>query len=108
MDFLTLSLGLSLHLGLENNYNSFHPHVRYQNENLISGVYFNSVSEISLYMGKRFEYSDLGLEYGAATGYYDYPITPFVRATYKEFFIAPAKEKGDGKVGIVIGTELKF
>jgi len=39
---LTLALGVSAHLGLDNQYNAIHPHVRYRNEQFIAGAYYNS------------------------------------------------------------------
>lgn len=106
MDPLTLALGLSLHLGFEETYNPVHPHIRYQHESLIAGIYYNSEEKISTYVGQRLEYNDLGFEYGAVTGYSGGTVIPFIRGTYKNYFIAPGVE-GDN-IGIVLGTELKF
>ena len=107
MDLITLSLGLSLHLGFKDTYNWFHPHVRYHNESFISGIYFNSEKKISTYIGQRLEYQDFGIEYGAVTGYdYDNPVVPYLRGTYKDIFVSPAME--DDRLGVVIGTEFKF
>ena len=102
----TIALGLSLHLGFENEYNSIHPHIRYNNENFIAGAYYNSEYTLSTYIGKRWEYNDFGLEAGAVTGYYD-TVIPYARATYKDFFAAPASERGE-RIGIVLGYEVKY
>jgi len=108
MDLLTFSLGLSLHLGFTENYNNIHPHVRYQNEHIVSGVYYNSESSISAYLGKEFKFKDLGLELGVVSGYSMSPVVPMIRATYKNFYIIPAVEGSDFDPGIVIGYEFKF
>ena len=107
MDPITFALGLSLHLGFENTYNPVHPHIRYTNESIITGIYYNSEERISMYIGQRLEHEDFGFEYGAVTGYSTGAVLPYVRGTYKDFFIAPALENGE-RLGIVVGTELKF
>ena len=105
MDPITLALGLSLHLGFENEYNSIHPHIRYNHEHFIAGAYYNSEETISTYIGKRWEYNDFGLEVGAVTGYYD-TVIPYVRGTYNNFFVAPASENTN-TLGLVAGYEIK-
>jgi len=100
-------LAFSLHLGLQGDYNSIHPHIRYNEQNYIAGVYYNSESNISTYAGKRWEYNGFGLEAGAVTGYPQADVIPYVRGTYKNFFVAPALE-GKDTVGAVIGYELNW
>lgn len=107
MDPITFALGLSLHLGFENTYNPVHPHIRYTNENFIAGIFYNSEKKISTYIGQRLEKDELGFEYGAVTGYSTGTVLPYIRGTYKNFFVAPAIESGES-LGIVLGTELKF
>ena len=104
---IELALGLSLHLGLNDNYNEIHPHIRYSEQGYIAGLYYNSESNVSAYGGYRLEYGDFGLEAGAVTGYSKADVMPFGRATYKDFFVAPALE-GDDTVGAVFGYEIKF
>ena len=109
MDPLTFALGLSLHIGFDKEYNAIHPHIRYQNEGLIAGAYYNSISQPSLYLGTRLEKNDFGLELGAVSGYSKRdPLKPtaYLRATYKNYFVAPSV--GIGDTGVVLGTELKF
>ena len=103
---IEFALALSLHLGLEGDYNEIHPHVRYTNEGTIAGAYYNSVDKISFYVGRRWEYGAYGLEAAAVTGYPKADIVPYVRATYNDFFISPALE-GD-TVGVVVGYEFKW
>ena len=103
MEILT-SLALSLHLGMEGDYNAFHPHIRIQEQQYVAGVYFNSEEELSPYAGYRFEYNDFGLEVGAVGNYAVAPVLPYVRGTYKNFFITPGAEIAG--VGIVVGIEI--
>ena len=106
-----LSLGLSAHIGLENSYNEVHPHIRYRNDGIIAGAYYNSEEQISLYGGYRHELTEkVGVETTLVTGYKNYgTIGPMVRATYDtgnvRTFIAPTVEANTG-VGVVIGVEL--
>lgn len=104
---IELALGLSLHLGLNDNYNEIHPHIRYIANDYIAGLYYNSESNVSAYGGYRLEYGDFGLEAGAVTGYSKADVMPFVRGTYDNFFVAPALE-GDDTVGAVFGYEIKW
>ena len=89
-----------MHLGLEKNYNSFHPHARCQKDALISGVFYNSEERISTYIGATHN----GFELGFVTGYTYSDILPMVRYKKNNFFVAPAVEKGGNK-GLVIGLE---
>ena len=106
MESLTLTLALSLHLGLEGDYNSIHPHLRYTTDNYIAGAYYNSESNLSTYIGKRWEHNDFGLEAGAVTGYSESKVLPYIRGTYQNFFVAPALERET--VGAVVGYEIKW
>ena len=106
MDTITISLALSLHLGLAGDYNETHPHIRYSNDNNIAGIYYNSESHLSTYVGKRYKSGEFGFEIGAVTGYDYAVIVPYARVTYKNLFIAPAIETDN--VGAVIGFELFF
>lgn len=104
MEALSLGLALSLHLGFEGEYNSIHPHLRYIQDNFIAGAYYNSEYKISPYAGYRLEHNDFGVEFGVVGNYSDADIAPYIRGTYKQFFVAPGIE-GDN-VGIVFGIEL--
>ena len=104
MDGLSLGLALSLHLGFEGEYNAIHPHLRYTTDSYIAGAYYNSESNISPYVGYRFEHNDFGLEIGAVGNYSHADVLPYVRGTYKQFFVAPGVESEN--VGLVLGIEL--
>ena len=100
MSCLSLMLAISMHVGLEGNYNSIHPHARCQQDSLILGIYYNSEERVSAYVGLEYK----GLEVGLVTGYTYGDILPMVRYKKDKLFIAPAIEKG-GKKGLVIGIE---
>ena len=100
MSCLSLLFAVSMHVGLEGNYNSFHPHARCQQDSLISGVFYNSEERVSTYVGMQHE----GFEIGLVTGYTYADIVPMIRYKKNNWFITPAIEKGGNK-GIVIGLE---
>ena len=92
-----------MHVGLENEYNSVHPHARCEINNTISGVYYNSESSLSAYIGKKYSI----FEYGVVTGYSGMDLAPMIRIKKDNWFIAPAYEV-EGNVGLVIGLEFKL
>ena len=107
MSCLSLLVALSTHIGLDNNYNSIHPHARCTLDNTILGVYYNSEYNLSSYVGKTYDYKNLEIEYGLVTGYTGAPIAPMLRVKKDNFFIAPAYEV-TGNVGVVIGLEFNL
>ena len=105
MSCLSLMLAVSMHIGLEGDYNNVHPHARCTSNNSIAGVYYNSEDRISTYVGKEFELDEYWkLELGLVTGYKSEDVLPMIRYKAGTFFISPAFEKGGNK-GIVIGLE---
>ena len=100
---IALSLAISMHLGLENDYNNLHPHARCSIDNTIAGVYYNSEDNISTYIGKKYN----NIEVGIVTGYESNVIVPMIRYENNGFFISPAYET-NGTYGVVIGIELGF
>jgi hypothetical protein len=107
MDVL-LGLALSLHLGLEGDYNNVHPHVRLQQDHFIGGAYYNSEYTTSFYGGMLFENNKWNYEVGVVSGY-DHELYPFFRSTYDlndntMVYVTPALE-GDTIV-LVVGVEL--
>jgi len=103
MSCLSLLVALSLHIGLEGDYNSVHPHGRCTIDNYISGAYYNSEEKVSLYVGKKIE----NLEVGLVTGYSGADVVPMLRYIKDGWFVAPAYETS-GNVGIAIGYEFKI
>jgi len=100
---IEFSLAFSYHLlGEAYDLNYIHPHVRYESDAVIAGAYYNSEYRTSLYLGKKLnEY----IEVAFVTGYGD-KVIPYVRATYEDFYIAPAVYPDS--VGAVIGWEIKL
>ena len=103
MSCLSLLFAASLHVGLEGNYNSYHPHARCEKENLISGIYYNSEDKISTYVGLKHNSFELGI----VSGYSHNKIVPMIRYKKNNWFIAPAIET-NGTKGLVIGLEFKL
>ena len=109
MSCLGLFLALSMHIGLEGDYNNVHPHARCTVDNSIAGVYYNSEDRISAYVGKEFELDEYWkLELGLVTGYKSEDILPMIRYKVGTWFISPAYERHDNKenYGIVLGWEI--
>jgi len=102
MSCLSLLLAVSMHVGLEGNYNSVHPHVRCHVENTIAGVYANSDGNVSAYIGQKYGMLELGLVSG-----YVYPIVPMIRVVKNGWFISPAYERGNNW-GVLFGYESKL
>ena len=107
---LIFSIGLTSHIGFEKDYNEVHPHVRYSNDGVIAGAYYNSEERVSFYGGYRFEpINNFGFELGVVNGYpTNTVVKPYVRGTYDlgnfRAFIAPGLESN--KVGAVVGVEI--
>lgn len=101
MDFI-FALAFSQHFFFEKEYNEIHPHIRMEYDNVIGGIYYNSLGEISVYGGVRREFGDFGLDTAMVSGYRD-NLVPYVRGTYKNWFASPSFE-GEN-VGLVIGYE---
>ena len=85
---IALSLAISMHIGLANDYNNIHPHARCDIDNTITGVYYNSEDNISTYIGKKYN----NIELGIVTGYSSNEIVPMIRYVKNNFFISPAYE----------------
>ena len=107
MSCLSLLLALSLHIGLEGNYNNVHPHARCDLDNTITGAYYNSEENVSFYLGKKYLIDSAELEVGLVTGYSGADIAPMIRIKQDNWFLAPAYETS-GNVGIVFGYEFQL
>ena len=97
---LSILLAVSTHLGLDNNYNDVHPHVRCTIDNWITGAYYNSERNISYYVGRKISNFEIGL----VTGYNSYDVLPMIRYINNGWFVAPAYEKSNN-VGLTVGYE---
>ena len=107
MSCIGLFLALSMHVGLEANYNEIHPHARCTKGNSIAGIFYNSEDNFSAYIGKELLLQKGSLETGLVSGYSTSDIIPMIRYKQNNFFVSPAYEKHDGKgnLGFVIGME---
>ena len=97
---LSILLAVSTHLGLDNNYNDVHPHVRCTIDNWITGAYYNSERNMSYYVGRKISNFEIGL----VTGYNSYDVLPMIRYINNGWFVAPAYEKSNN-VGLTVGYE---
>ena len=92
MSCIGLFLAISLHVGLEAEYNQVHPHARCTVENSIAGVYYNSEDNFSAYIGKQIQINSGFLEIGLVNGYTASKVVPMIR--YKKIiFLFPLPMK---------------
>ena len=109
MNCFSLLVALSLHIGLEGDYNNIHPHVRCDiNNNTIAGAYYNSEKNISFYVGKKIPIYNVELEVGLVTGYSGADIAPMLRIKRGNWFMSPTYETISNNVGFVFGYEFKL
>ena len=109
MNCFSLLVALSLHIGLEGDYNNIHPHVRCDiNNNIIAGAYYNSEENISFYVGKKIPIYNVELEVGLVTGYSGADIAPMLLVKKGNWFMSPAYETTSNNVGLVFGYEFKL
>lgn len=109
-------IALSMHLGLEGDYNGVHPYVRLQQDRFVVGAYYNSENRISPHAGVQYTLGDVFLEGGIVGGYPALgTIIPYARAGYKlsdntNIFVAPAAEtrNNETNIGAVMGVEINF
>ncbi len=115
-------LALSLHFS-DGDFNSTHPHARcITDNNVITGVYYNSQRDLSVYIGKNKSYKYFDIEYNLVTGYNSF-LTPMIRIKRGVFWIAPMYEEekwitryptynvvtyGDKHWTLVMGVEFKL
>jgi hypothetical protein len=103
MNCLVLGIALSMHVGLQNDYNQAHPYLMCEKNEIITGVYYNSLSKPSLVLAKEYSLSDdLKVDLGLVTGYV-YDVVPMFRVRYKNLFMMPALE--DDRSGLVFGIQ---
>lgn len=108
MKCLIAGLALSLHVGLEGDYNEVHPYAMCETKDTVVGLYYNSLDRTSLFGAYKYELNEeLNLDVGIVTGYVEgYPVVPMVRLRYKDFFVMPAFE--DERKGIVMGLQFNI
>ena len=103
MNCLVLGLALSMHVGLQDNYNQVHPYLMCEKNQITTGVYYNSLNKVSVVLAKEYDLTDdLKLDVGIVSGYV-YDVVPMVRLKYKNLFLMPALE--DDRTGLVFGIQ---
>lgn len=105
MNCLGLFLAITMHVGLESQYNNLHPHARCTVDQNILGVYYNSEHRISSYVGRKIDLNTGSIELGLVTGYKSNDVLPMIRYKRDKFFISPAYETTSNNLGVVIGME---
>ena len=100
---LSLLVAVSMHIGLEGDYNNAHPHARCTIDNWITGAYYNSEETVSYYVGRKISNFEVGL----VTGYSSYDVAPMIRYINNGWFVAPAYETS-GNIGLTLGYEFKL
>lgn len=104
-----LAIAVSTHLGLQQQYNSIHPHVRIEQSPFVAGAYLNSLDTVSGYLGTTFKPTkNTFIEIGVVSGYPDINVFGRAGIQYNSFniFIAPAIE--DNTIGAVLAIELQY
>ena len=106
MSNLILSVALSAHLGMSGDFNSVHPTITYKKDNIISGIFYNSESQISLFVAQSREYKNYTIATGIVTGYSSSAVVPMIKINRGGFFVAPGYANGDA--GVIVGYEFEF
>ena len=108
MNCLAIGLALSMHIGLQGEYNQAHPYATCETDKTIVGLYHNSLDKTSLVGAFKYELTDdLKLDVGVVTGYVnEYPVVPMARVRYKNFFVMPAIE--EDRTGLVFGVQFNL
>jgi hypothetical protein len=111
---LILGVAFSMHIGLGGGYNNIHPHIGYEEKNIIGGVYHNSLDKTSVYVAKPIDLTNNSkLDVGLVSGYLDYPAVPMIRYRYDitnhtRFFVIPGATRNINNIGLVTGLEITF
>ena len=106
MGNLIFSVAISAHLGMSGNFNSVHPTISYNQDPFVAGVFYNSESQPSMFVGQSYELKNLKVTAGIVTGYSGNSILPMLKINHNSFFVAPGYANGD--VGVIAGYEWQF
>ena len=99
------------------DYNEVHPHIQLQADSgFVAGAFLNSESNVSPYVGWRFEQRAAFVEVGAVAGYEAIGVAPYLRVGFEiaegvDVFAAPAFEtdgRGGMNYGAVVGLSFNF
>ena len=128
MNCISILLALSLHLGLNGDYNSVHPQVKCDVGNQSYGVYYNSNKELSYFASRNLKVRNSEFEYGLVTGYEGSKILPLIRFKWEgkrgHIFLTPIVSAnyfiteypsgrqvitgGEKDIGLLVGYEIKL
>ena len=89
---LFLALAFSFHVSSIETYkmNVVHPNVGMECQRYETGIFYNSESEVSVYIGKKFTVTPHSyVETGIVSGYKTLPVLPYVRYIHGHFFMFP-------------------
>lgn len=109
---LSAGVALTMHLSMGGPYNEVHPYVKLQNERVGVSAFKNSEGNASVAAYLRGRSGPWWGELGAATGYENATLMPFIRGG-RDFgrrsraFIAPGMAQ-DGNIGLTLGWEQDF
>ncbi len=117
MNNFILSLAFTTHLGFQGTPELLHPHIRYEQDDNITGLFLNSEGTVSAYHGIKQTWGKNSVELAVVTGYKAESILPYVRFVHDmgdntTFFVTPAVELFTTNagvhenIGIVFGIEL--
>jgi len=112
---IAYSIVFTMHVGFYNSYNEIHPHVRFQKDQIISGIFLNSEGNLSPYIGLRYDTNKTFVEGGLVHGYSYKEVLPYGRLGYKledniNIVLSPGLEKTNSNLtpGVVLGLEILF
>ena len=91
---------------MSGDFNNLHPTIAYKQDPFVAGVFYNSESQPSVFVGQSHELKNVEITAGVVTGYSGNDILPMLKINYNSFFVAPGYANGDA--GFVVGYELRY
>ena len=91
---------------MSGDFNSVHPTIAYHQDPFVAGVFYNSESQPSFFVGQIQQLDYLEITAGVVTGYSGNDILPMLKINHNSFFVAPGYANGDA--GVVVGYEWQF
>ena len=127
MNCISILLALSLHMGVDANYNSVHPQVKCEVGNQNYGVYYNSNNDFSFFVSQNLKLPNSEFEFGLVTGYKGSRVLPLMRLKWERkrgyVFLIPIISKNEWiteypthtvihkeekDIGLLLGYEIKL
>ena len=108
---VTFGIAFIDHLGLDGKYNEVNPNVEVEYNRFVSGAYYNSFSEPSVYAGYTVWQGWADLDLGVVTGYNDsvMPYVKFEKSLNENVSIIAAPVWGGGSdqsFGLMVGLNV--